>query len=69
MLRLAAVSVVSALYSQLGEQFLPLLPESMQFISELLEDDDTEVEKLTSQLLANLDKLLGEENTIRSLLQ
>jgi len=67
--RYAALSTVSGLYNNLGEQFLPLLPESMQYISELLEDEDPRVEKLTSQLVKNLERLLGDGETLRELLK
>jgi len=67
--RFSAVSAISALYSYLGEQFLPLLPESMQWISELLEDEDPRVENLTTQLVKSLEKLLGDDDTLRGLLK
>jgi len=61
--------VIGALYERLGEGYLPLLPESMQFISELTEDQDSRVEGLTAQLLVKLERLLGDEESLRDLLK
>ena len=67
--RYAALDVIGALYERLGEGYLPLLPESMQFISELTEDPDPRVEGLTSSLLVKLERLLGDEESLRDLLK
>lgn len=39
---------------------MPLLPETVPFISELLEDDNPEVEKQIQQQVQELEKILGE---------
>jgi hypothetical protein len=67
--RYAALDVIGALYERLGEGYLPLLPESMQFISELTEDPDPRVEGLTASLLVKLERLLGDEESLRDLLK
>jgi len=61
-IRLAAIKSIHAFYIRMGEQFLPLLPESMQFIYELMEDIDPHVEEAVGELRATFEKLLGEES-------
>lgn len=45
---------------KLGENFLPLLPETVPFIAELLEDENFEVEKACKTCVHELEKVLGE---------
>lgn len=91
-----------AIYDRLGEAFLPLLPESMTFIAELMEvhplypvpcplspsfplthplqsfplfsshfaqDPEPRVENLCATLLTRLERLLGDEDSLRDLLR
>jgi len=46
-----------------------MLPESMQSISELMEDSHDKVEAATQSLLAKLEQLLGDEESLRDLLR
>jgi len=66
--RYAVVSTLMALYGYIGEQYLTLLPESVQYISELLEDSNDKVIKSTSTLTKELEKLLGSEEALQNLL-
>eukprot|EP01126_Amoeba_proteus_P061296 TRINITY_DN8211_c0_g1_i7.p1 TRINITY_DN8211_c0_g1~~TRINITY_DN8211_c0_g1_i7.p1 ORF type:complete len:251 (-),score=47.97 TRINITY_DN8211_c0_g1_i7:143-895(-) len=59
--RWASLCVIHGFYLRQGESFLPLLPESMQFIYELMEDEDPEVEALTGKLKKTLEDILGKE--------
>jgi len=55
------------LYEKIGEEFLPLLPESMQYISELLEDSNSSVESLANKFIKKIGNLMGDEKEIREL--
>lgn len=52
---------IHSFYLTLGEQFLPLLPESMQFIYELMEDTDQDVLEAVEDLRKTLEDILGKE--------
>ncbi|KAG0325600.1 HEAT repeat-containing protein 1 [Dissophora globulifera] len=58
-IRLSALRVVQEFYKRLGEEFLILLPETIPFLAELMEDDDHEVEALTQQVIADIEVYLG----------
>lgn len=58
--RLFALKVGVALAAKLGEDYMPLLPETVPFISELLEDENPEVEKQCQLSVQELEKILGE---------
>ncbi|XP_059477980.1 HEAT repeat-containing protein 1 [Neocloeon triangulifer] len=58
--RLVTVDAVLALAEVLREDLLPLLPEAVPFIAELMEDDDLQVEKKTHHVARQLEKILGE---------
>lgn len=55
-----ALRVIVALAGKLGEDYMPLLPDTVPFISELLEDESTETEKQCQQSVQELEKILGE---------
>lgn len=59
--RESAVRALIEQYKVLGEEYLPLLPESIQSISELMEDSNAEVEACTLQLIKIIEDLLGQE--------
>jgi len=59
--RYAALLVIQEFYRQLGEEFLPMLPESIPFIAELIEDSNEEVERLCQEIIAQVDEFLGDE--------
>lgn len=58
--RWSALKAILALYSRLGEDMLVYFPETIPFISELLEDQDPEVEVLCKDLCLEIQVLLGE---------
>lgn len=67
--RYSALLVVDELYHRLGEEFLVLLPESIQFFSELMEDGAPEVEQQMLKLVKRIEDLLGEEGGLMNLLK
>ncbi|KAI5848875.1 armadillo-type protein [Tricharina praecox] len=58
--RLAAVRAMMGLYARLGEDWLGLLPETVPFIAELMEDDDETVERETQRLIKRIEEYLGD---------
>ncbi|CAH0381352.1 unnamed protein product [Bemisia tabaci] len=58
--RKVALKTVCAVAIKLGDDFAPLLPETVQFLAELLEDDDESVEMCCRKAIQNLEKSLGE---------
>lgn len=59
--RRLGVAVVAALVDRLAEEYLVLLPETMPFLAELVEDTDELVEASARQLLAKLSQLADED--------
>lgn len=45
---------------KLGEDFMPLLPETVPFLAELLEDEDEVTEKNAQNAVRTLEEILGE---------
>ncbi|KAH8271945.1 hypothetical protein KR044_012244 [Drosophila immigrans] len=58
--RILAFNSSIAIARKLGESFAPLLPETMPFIAELLEDEHERVEKNTRNAVLELETILGE---------
>lgn len=58
--RLRALAAVSGLVSRMQEEYLLLLPETLPFLAELLEDPEHEVVTITQQLIKKLEELSGE---------
>jgi U3 small nucleolar RNA-associated protein 10 len=58
--RLAAVKTLRSLTERLGEEWLALLPEMLPYISELMEDDDEQVERETRLWVKQIEQVLGE---------
>ncbi|XP_033103567.1 HEAT repeat-containing protein 1-like [Anneissia japonica] len=58
--RFATLVILEEVHKQLGEEFLTLLPETLPFLSELLEDESTEVEMQCQKVIGQLEKTLGE---------
>ena len=56
----AALTVAQALVERLGEEYLTLVPETLPFVVEVLEDMDEQVESAARSLVAALECLLGE---------
>lgn len=59
-MRLYALKALQLIILESNEEYLPLLPETMQFIAELNEDDSVEVEKLVHIIVDDLEQILGE---------
>lgn len=59
--RCAALEVVVAICNTLQEEYLTLLPEALPFLSELLEDEDSRVEKRTVEVLKTMEAVSGED--------
>lgn len=58
--RLAALKTEQALTEQLGEEWLALLPEMLPYISELMEDEDENVEREVRRWVKQIEDVLGE---------
>ncbi|PVD23736.1 hypothetical protein C0Q70_17009 [Pomacea canaliculata] len=58
--RLAALTVLEEFQRKLGEDYLPLLPETIPFLAELKEDDEDDVEKMCHKVIEEIEKTLGE---------
>lgn len=58
--KLLALEAVSGMAERLREEYLVLLPETLPFLSELLEDPEVAVEMRAQALVAQLEKLSGE---------
>ncbi|KAH8305500.1 hypothetical protein KR018_012257 [Drosophila ironensis] len=58
--RILAFNNCVAIARKLGESFAPLLPETVPFIAELLEDEHHKVEKNTRSAVQELEAILGE---------
>lgn len=46
---------------QLGDDSTQLYPELIPFFSELLEDDDPEIQKICNKCIIDIEKVTGEE--------
>lgn len=57
---MAALETLCDMAKKLGEDFLPLLPETIPFLAELLEDEDESVEKASQKAVQGLEEVLGE---------
>ena len=59
--RVAAVKCQQSLTERLGEDWLALLPEMLPCISELMEDDDENVEGEVRKWVLVIEEVLGEK--------
>jgi len=59
-IRIVAFRTMKELYAKLGEEWLGLLPETVPFIAEGVEDDDEDVERETRRLIVKVEEFLGE---------
>lgn len=58
--RLLGLEVAAQLVTRLREEFLVLLPESLPFLAELLEDVEVAVEARAKEVVKQLEELSGE---------
>ncbi len=61
-IRFAALKVIFECYSKLGEELLVLLPETIPFLAELMEDSNPLVEKLCQDVIKLIESFLGGES-------
>jgi U3 small nucleolar RNA-associated protein 10 len=57
--RLAAVNAQCELYSELGGEWLKILPPTVPVISEVMEDEDDAIVLATQQLIATIENVGG----------
>ncbi|KAF0695383.1 Aste57867_13817 [Aphanomyces stellatus] len=58
--RLATLQAIEQCYTVVGEEFLAMLPESIPFLAELLEDTDADVEALCHKVIKQIEEISGE---------
>ncbi|KAL7753609.1 snoRNA-binding rRNA-processing protein utp10 [Sorochytrium milnesiophthora] len=58
--KIAALRIIKAYYHACGEPFMVLLPETIPYLAECMEDDDVMVEKTTQDVVAEIEQHLGE---------
>ncbi|CAG5116526.1 unnamed protein product [Candidula unifasciata] len=58
--RIWALCAVDAFHKQLGEDYTQLVPETIPFMAELMEDEVDDVEKYTHKVLAAMEVSVGE---------
>lgn len=61
--KLAAMRVIRECFERMSQEYLPLLPDVIPFLADLLEDEDAEVEKVAQDLRVQLESISGEELT------
>eukprot|EP01117_Protostelium_nocturnum_P019681 TRINITY_DN8596_c0_g1_i2.p1 TRINITY_DN8596_c0_g1~~TRINITY_DN8596_c0_g1_i2.p1 ORF type:complete len:2097 (-),score=492.91 TRINITY_DN8596_c0_g1_i2:36-6326(-) len=59
--RYSSLRVLQELYTRLGEEVLVLVPETVPFISELMEDSNNKVEELVRNIVKLMEQQLGED--------
>jgi|TARA_B100000795_G_C22798623_1_gene440655 U3 small nucleolar RNA-associated protein 10 len=58
--RCETINTLKACFDQVGEDYLYLVPETLPFLAELLEDSDGKVERLAHSLKKQVEELSGE---------
>jgi hypothetical protein len=64
----ASVRAIHAIFVLIGEPYAVMIPESVSFISELMEDSNILVEKATHELIAVMNQYVSEENGLSAYL-
>lgn len=59
--RFAALQVLREVVKKMDTEYLTLLPESVPFLAELMEDESFEVEQQCQTVVAEMEQILGEE--------
>lgn len=57
---MVAITTLKRMYERNGDQLLAYLPETISFVSELLEDEDDRVELQCRQVIRTIEEYLGE---------
>jgi len=60
--RYMALKVIQECYTKLGEELLVLLPETIPFLAELMEDSEPRIEKLSHEVVKLIEQYLGQES-------
>lgn len=60
MVRFAAIQVIREVVAVMQNNYLPLLPESIPFLAEIMEDESSEVEKECQSVVIEMEGILGE---------
>ncbi|KAL8003681.1 putative U3 small nucleolar RNA-associated protein [Plasmopara halstedii] len=60
LVRLAALVTVEKCYQVIGDEFLAMLPESIPFLAELMEDTNEEVERTCHRVIKQIEDISGE---------
>ncbi|KYN42476.1 HEAT repeat-containing protein 1 [Trachymyrmex septentrionalis] len=58
--RSTALNALVEIARKLGEDFMPLLPETVPFLAEMLEDEDEATEKCAQNAIRTLEEIFGE---------
>jgi U3 small nucleolar RNA-associated protein 10 len=59
--RVASITALGAVWQRKGEEMIPLVPETVaQFLSELIEDENADVEKAARNVLTTIEGLVGD---------
>jgi U3 small nucleolar RNA-associated protein 10 len=58
--RLAAIDILMKFFTRFGENWLVLLPETLSYIAELMEDQEQEVQSAVQKLIRTIEQLSGE---------
>lgn len=59
--KVAAVQILTDLFTKIGEEYLSLLPETIPYLAELLENGDSDVEKASHSLKKCIESISGEK--------
>ncbi|XP_044269231.1 HEAT repeat-containing protein 1 homolog [Tribolium madens] len=59
-IRLVSLNCLKEMVTKLGVDYLPLLPETIPVLAELLEDEEESVEKACRKAVQEMEKILGE---------
>jgi hypothetical protein len=60
LVRYAALRVFQEFFTRVGEEYIVMLPESLPFLRELMEDDTAEVEVLCQEVIKQIEEVSGE---------
>jgi len=58
--RLACLQITQEIYQRMGESYMILIPETIPFLAEILEDDSVEVEQQCQQVIKTIEEISGE---------
>jgi U3 small nucleolar RNA-associated protein 10 len=60
LIRLATLKTIEKCYQIIGDEFLAMLPESIPFLAEMMDDTDPQVEKTCHQVIKQIEEISGE---------